>query len=214
MGSNMLNTPTMTEILADAFQRDARVVSLLSQTCRTYRDAFPTTPEMHDLMDWTICQERIEDSLVESDSSLVFNNAKIVYTGQRRRWLITGECGRESVKVFEHIGVIRAGKCSATLTIIGETQWTMHKDSFYGIQDLDTLKRCMLSHTILCHELPENLPRLPAAVVHRHRDNVPWTFARAFYVWRATRKGYETWNGGRSADPDDVDMAHRVIYFG
>lgn len=164
-------------------------------------------------MDWTICQEKIMDSLVESNRNLVFNSAKISYTGRARTWLITARCGRESVKVFEHIGVIRAGKCSAILTIIGETKWTMHKDSFYGIQDLDALKRCMLAHTILCHELPENLPQLPAAVVHRHRDNVPWTFARAFYVWRATRPGYETWNGGnRNEEPDEVDMAYRVIY--
>lgn len=201
------------EILAEAYKHDARTVSMLSQTCRAYRDGFQTTDEMYDLMDWLIRQEPIEDSLIVSDGHTVFNRAKISYTGRPRMWLITGECGRESVKVFEHIGVVRAGKCSAKLTIIGETKWTMHKDSFYGIQDLDTLKRCMISHTILCHELPENLPRLPTTVVHRHRDTVPWTFARAFYVWRATKAGYETWNKGRNGDPDEVELAYKVIYF-
>lgn len=209
----MLLNPAIIEIISDTCKRDARLVSLLSQTCTTYRDAFPITDEMHDLADWLIWQEPREGSTIFFGARMIFNWVEITFTGQPRTWLLKAECGRKSVMIFNILGVIRVGKCSAKLTIIGESVHTMHKDSFYGIQDLETLVACMESHTILCHELPENLPRLPATVVHRHRDSVPWTFARAFYVWRATLYGYETWNGGRNNDKDEVDMACRVVYF-
>jgi hypothetical protein len=205
--------PVILETITEGLQNDARLVSLLSQTCKAYRDSFPTTYAMHDLQDWLIWQEAMGSSWIRCKDTEVFNWAKITFTGKPRTWLLKADCGRKSVMLFDIIGVIRVGKCSAKLTIIGEARYTMHKDSFYGIQDLETLKACMKSHAILCHEMPENLPRLPATVVHRHRDTVPWTFARAFYVWRATLRGYETWNGGRSNEPDEVDMAHRIVYF-
>lgn len=210
--------PVMVDLVTDKYQNDARIVSLLTQTCKTFRDTFPITYDMHDLADWLLWHQdmsRCEINANEFDSSYeVFDWAKISHTGRTRTWLLHARCRRKNANTFEHVGVIRVGKCSAILTIVGECRDTMHKDSFYGVQSLETLKTCLLSHVILCHELPENLPRLPLTIVHRHRDSVPWTFVRAFYVWRASLPGYETWNGGRNHDKeeDEVDMACRIIF--
>lgn len=209
----MLFSPAITEIITDTCKRDARLVSLLSQTCKTYRDSFLTTYEMHDLQDWLIWQEPLRKSSIKYGGHEIFDWAKISYAGQARTWRIAAECGQRASRKFQTSGVIHVGKCSAKMIIYGESRLNSYKDSFYGIQDLQTLKTCLATHTILCHELPENLPRLPETVVHRHRDTIPWTFPRAFYVWRASRPGYETWNWSRHRDQDVVDMAHRVVYF-
>ena len=188
MGS--LVQSVMLDLVSDRLAGDAKLVSLLSRTCKAYRDAFPVAPGMLDLEDWLIAQERLEDSTVVSEGThIVFKRCQI-WRGKRggQEWRLTATCGRKMAGLFfNHRGVIRVGKCSATLVILGSYRTSVQfKDSFYGIQDLETFKQCLASHTILCHEMPENLPCLPATVVHRHRDNVHWTFARAFYVWRAS----------------------------
>jgi hypothetical protein len=208
--------PGVIDLMTDKYQTDARVVSLLSQTCKTFRDSFPTTYAMHDIADWLVWNQELSRCEINLNGDDAFDWAQVSRTRRTRTWLIHARCRRNSVNTFEHLGVIRVGKCSAILTIVGESRDTMHKDSFYGVQSLETLKTCLLSHAILCHELPENLPRLPPTVVHRHRDSVPWTFMRAFYVWRASLPGYETWNGGRNHEndeDDEVDMTCKVIYF-
>lgn len=182
--------PVTLDIVSDRLASDPKLVSLLSRACKAYRDAFPVAQGMRDLADWLAAQERLEDSTVVSEGThIVFKRCQI-RRGKRggQEWRLTATCGRKMAGLFfDHRGVIRVGKCSATLVILGSYSTSVQfKDSFYGIQDLETLKQCLASHTILCHEMPENLPCLPKTVVHRHRDNVPWTFARAFYVWRAS----------------------------
>jgi hypothetical protein len=203
-----LTDPVIVEIVTDRLQKDARQVALLSQTCRPFRDGFPTTYEMHDLADWLIWQEQLENSTIEAKSRQVFTRAQISYSGQRRTWVIKAQGGRQSSE-WNHVGVIRLGKCSATLTILGETEWTMHKDSFYGVDNLQTLHTCMLSHVALCHEMPEIPHRLPEKVVHRHRDSVPWTVTHAFHKWSSSGLRRR----GTSRQDCVVDMAHRTIFF-
>ena len=189
MSHLLLHEPILS-VLIDQFHASPHVVSLLSRTCKSFRDGFPRTQGMRDLTDWLVRQEALLDSRVVDGGNAVFRDCKIE-RGKRggREWRVKARCGRKmSGFLFDHLGVIRVGKCSASLVILGwYRECEQFKDSFYGIQDLDALNKCLASHTILCHEMPEKLPDLPKTVVHRHRDNVPWTFARAFYVWRATR---------------------------
>lgn len=207
---SLLLNPTVTELITGTFQHDARLVSLLSQTCKTYQAAFPTTYEMHELADWLIWQEQLGDSAIETaEGKRIFPNGKAKISPRARNgraWLIEAQSGRQT-KPLSHIGLIRLGKCSAKLTILGEAQWTMHKNSFYGVQDLRTFKQCLLYHANLCHDMLETLPYLPPTVLHRHRDSVPWTFARAFHVWRSTGKRKR----GRDRDCV-VELAHRVLF--
>jgi hypothetical protein len=187
------------------------LAALLSQTCKPFRDGFSTTDEMHDLSDWLIWQEPLENSTIMAKSRQVFSRAKISYAGHRRTWLIEAQGGRQSGG-WNHMGVIRLGKCSAKLTILGQTYWTMHKDSFYGVQDMETLHTCLLTHVTLCHDMQElSCPRLPETVVHRHRDSVPWTITRAFHKWSSSA-GVHSKRDNRRQDCV-VDMAHKMIFF-
>jgi hypothetical protein len=222
-----LLTPPITEILLDKCASDAHVVSLLSQTCKFYRDAFPVTNEIWDLTDWLISREELAEgeSIDCVGGRLIFRQARISFTGRARCWRISARLDRKNQQPFENIGLISLGKQTASMVIVGESHWDVFKDSFQGIRGVHSLLDCLRWHTILCHELPENLPPLPSGVRHRHRDNVPWTWARAFYVWRAVRSGYETWNGGRSSavvgsgvmtlyhgdDSDEIEPRVRMI---
>jgi hypothetical protein len=136
---------------------------------------------------------------------MVFGKCKIVQTRQRE-WRLAAYCGRRTSQVFHHLGLLRLCKSSLTLHMMGRwSLWNVFKDSFHGIQSLDSLKKCLATHTILCHEDPAGLPPLPETVKHRHRDNVPWTWARAFYVWRATIRQRDAWSGR------DISWSHTMV---
>jgi hypothetical protein len=193
--SRLLAQP-ITDILLDKYAPDAHVASLLSQTCKFYRDAFPVTEEMWDLTDWLVSREGLAEgeSIDCMGGRLIFRQARIVFAGRPRCWRITARLDRKNNEGFENVGLIVLGKQTASLVIVGESRWDVFKDSFQGIRGVHCLLDCLRWHTTLCHEKPEDLPPLPPGVRHRHRDNVPWTWARAFYVWRAVRPGGETWN--------------------
>jgi hypothetical protein len=208
--SRLLAAP-ITDLLLDRYASDPRLVSLLSQTCKIYRDGFPTTGDMWELNDWLISREGLAHwgSIEGPGGRLLFPHhwrafrlleARVVFTGRPREWRIYTQLNRKNRETFENSGLIVLGKHAASMVMVGESRWDVFKDSFQGIRSLPALLDCLCRHAILCHEIPENLLPLPPGVRHRHRDNVPWTRARAFYVWRAARPGYETWNGGRSLE--------------
>ena len=182
--------PALVELLVDRFSGCSEVSPRLSCACKAYSQALVMPAGVKDLSDWLQEQDLLEDSTVFDGLHMVFGKCKIVQTGQWE-WRLAAYCGRKTSQVFHHSGLLRLCKSSLTLCILGRwSRWHVFKDGFHGIQSLDSLKKCLATHTILCHEDLERLPRLPEGVVHRHRDNLNWTWVRAFYVWRAeTRRG-------------------------
>jgi hypothetical protein len=175
------------DLMVDRFGSSPCLISKLSCTCKAFHNAFPVPKEILDLSGWLTQQEAIDNSTVHYGQLSIFMECKITPKGHKRTWLLSSRCRRKSSQVFEHTGIINLNKYCASLLIMGKwSNCNVFKDSFYYIQDLDTLKRCLATHTFLCHEQVKDVPRLPTHVKHKHRDNIPWSWARAFYVWKAT----------------------------
>jgi hypothetical protein len=186
--------PAIMEALVERFGECSEVSPRLSCACKAYSQALVMPAGVRDLADWLTEQDRLEDSTVYDGQHMVFGKCKLVQTGPRE-WRLAAHCGRRTSQLFHHSGVLRLGKSSLTLRILGRwSQWNVFKDSFHGIQGLESLKKCLATHTILCHEDPAGLPALAETVRHRHRDNVSWTWARAFHVWRATIRRKDPWS--------------------
>ena len=183
--------PVVMDAMVDRCKTDLQVVSLLSQTCKAYHEALPCTDNIKKMREWLNERERKAFGHIWVGPDLVFYRARVApFSPNKNGWKLQGECGRRSTGLFDHVGVIRLGKCVASLIILGEGWGHTNKDSFHGILDLGGLNACFLWHTILCHQIPENLPPLCGSIRHRHRDDVPWTVGRVFSVWRSvcTRK--------------------------
>jgi hypothetical protein len=187
--------PVIMDLMVDRFGGCSEVSPRLSCACKAYSQALVMPAGVKDLSDWLQEQDLLEDSTVYDGLHMVFGKCKLVRMGPRE-WRLSAHSGRRTSQLFHHSGLLRLGKSSLTLRILGRwSAWNVYKDSFHGIQSLESLKKCLATHTILCHEDPAGLPYLPKAVKHRHRDNVAWTWARAFYVWRATIRQREAWSG-------------------
>jgi hypothetical protein len=197
--------PVIMDLMVDRFSGCSEVSPRLSCACKAYSQALVMPAGVKDLSDWLQEQDLLEDSTVYDGLHMVFGKCKIVQTGPRA-WRLAAYCGRRTSQVFHHLGLLRLCKSSLTLHMMGRwSLWNVFKDSFHGIQSLDSLKKCLATHTILCHEDPAGLPPLPETVKHRHRDNVPWTWARAFYVWRATIRQRDAWSGR------DIAWSHTMV---
>jgi hypothetical protein len=195
MDESKLLNPVVMELMVDRFGSHCEVSPRLSCACKAYNRVLPVPEGVKGLREWLVQQDLLEDSVIYDGLHMVFAKCKIVQTGQRE-WRFSAYCGRRTSQVFHNSGLIRLGKYSLTLRIMGWwSQWNVYKDSFHGVQNLDSLKKCLATHTILCHEDPAGIPTLPDTVRHRHRDNVPWTWARAFYVWRAAIRQKDAWSG-------------------
>ena len=91
---------------------------------------------------------------------------------------------------FKHWGIIYLEKRTATLVMYAKGWSNRHKDSFHGIQNLNTLLQCIDAHVFLCHQTPAEPSPLPEGVVHRHRHSFRWTLYRVFKLWKPFSKTY------------------------
>ena len=197
--------PAITEILLQQFARDTRLIPLLDRTCTAFRDQIVPTQEMRAIQAWL--EDRAwRDEPVETDDCYIFSECVLTPTHHPSTWRLDARTGRRSVQLFYTSGLLTLHKNCCSLTLLADPAHAVFKDSFRGVPDLASLIQCMSTHTILCHELPQNVPVLPRDVRHRHRDTVRWTHERAFRVWRASTPG------GRRRRPDHRPPIHIIRY--
>lgn len=197
--------PTIMEILIQQFKCDTRLTPLLDRTCKAYRDRIMPSQGMLGVQAWL--EERAwRDDPVETDSCYVFWECVLTPTHLPATWRLDGSSGRRSVQLFYTSGLLTLHKNCCSLTLLADPTFAVFKDSFRGIPDLASLIECMSSHTILCHELPQNVPILSASIRHRHRDTVVWSRERAFRVWHASTLS------GRERRPPAQPPIHVIRY--
>ena len=183
---SFLLDPLMQEILLQQLERDTRAIPLLDRTCKALRETIQPSQEMREVQAWLEQREGLEYP-IETERHEVFSSCTITpHARHQRTWRLDARFGRKSARVFYTDGLLTLHKNCCSMTLLTEDRSNAFKDSFRGVPDLRTLILCMFSHPILCFERPERLPDLPSSIRHRHRDTVPWTWARAFHVWRAS----------------------------
>ena len=189
------------DILADRLDHDAQVVHTLGQTCKGWRQAFRVTDEMEEVLAWLDQRDGGPMLYVEHEGVSIFLSADVIRMS-RNSWRLSTQSGRKSAGLIYHDGLLRIGKCAVSLVMHSYGWGVDHMSRAYGLLDLDTVCHALQTCAILAHELPENVTPLAHGAVFKHRQHGPWDARRAFYTWRAARKGYETWNGGRNHDED------------
>lgn len=208
---SFLLDPLMQEILLQQLERDTRAIPLLDRTCKALRETIQPSQEMREVQAWLEQREGL-DNPVETERHEVFSSCTITPHDRRQRtWRLDARFGRKSARFFYTDGLLTLHKNCCSLTLLTEDRSNAFKDSFRGVPDLRALVLCMSSHAILCFERPERLPGLPPSVRRRHRDTVPWTWARAFHVWRASTPTARS--GRQPRQPTVGDLRYGVVQY-
>jgi hypothetical protein len=193
--SQILLNPDIASLVADNCKPDLRVTALLSPTCRMYRDIFPYTDNVQVMGFWLDHKaEFVHGHVLQTKQIYHLNEFKITYS-KNNVWRISAESPGDHGP-FEHLGFVVLGKRTATLVMNAIGWGNNHKDSFQGIQDLNTLYKCISAHTYLCHQTPMEPDPLPESVVHRHRHSFGWSLQRVFGLWKPFSKSYMTNDNG------------------
>lgn len=182
---SFLLNQTIQEILLQQFQHDTWIVPMLDQTCWSYREQLPPTREIRQVEAWLEEREGLDDP-VEQGRSEIFSYCEIQPGRTARTWRLWARSGRRSVRLFYTSGMITLHPNCCSMVLLGEDGDNAFKDSFRRIVGLQGLMACMHAHTILCHQMPEHVPKLSGLATHRHRDTVAWSSRRAFRVWWAS----------------------------